>query len=132
MAACARVEVRAVINVVLGIDVGPGVNQHLRGSNLVAVGDDKQRRCSGAVARIDRRRPLGQQLLNAGDISFAAAACNEVSFMAAPDATEEMQASARDTAPVTKERRSIFSIPFRLEPIASANAFHAASVTPFK
>ena len=62
---------------------------------------------------------------------MAAAACNEISFMAAPDATEEMHVSARHTAPATIEGRSIFQSRLNLTDRGS-NSFRAARVTTFR
>ena len=67
IAACAGIEIRAVVDVVLGVDVGAGLDQSSGGIYLIAMSRDKERRTAASVARIDRSS-LGKQILNGGDV----------------------------------------------------------------
>lgn len=68
MAAGAGIEIGAVLNLVLGIDIGAGLDQRPRGLHLVAMRRDKQCRRTACVPRLDGSA-VDEQFPDGGDVA---------------------------------------------------------------
>ena len=65
----ARIEIGAVLDIVLGVHVGAGRDQRARDRDVIAVGRGEQRRAAAAVARRDARA-LADQPLDGREIAL--------------------------------------------------------------